>query len=56
MDDGYFPNDKIVCPLILILGLNLVTSEQSALKFPQYDKCHCIFNYNVLLVKVLHNT
>jgi len=37
MDDGYFPNDKIVCPLTLILGLNLETSELSALKFPPYD-------------------
>lgn len=57
MDDGYFPNDKIVCPLTLILGLNLVTSELSALKFPPYDKCHCIFNHHVLLIKVyiLHN-
>ena len=52
MDDGYFPNDKIVSPLTLILGLNLVTSELSALKFPPYNKCHCIFNHHVLQIKV----
>ena len=57
MDDGYFTNDKIVCPLTLILGINLVTSELRALKFPPYDKCHYIFNHHVLLIKVyvLHN-
>ena len=55
MDDGYFPDDKIVSPITLILGLNLVTSELSALKFPQNNKCHCIFNHHVLQIKVLHN-
>ena len=57
MDDGYFPNYKIVSPHFntLIFGLNLVTSELSALKFPPYNKCHCIFNHHVLQIKVLHN-